>query len=471
MITSAMAPDISLFILTIGGLLAGLWVPERYRLVWHRCMIIGLWGIVWLVSQRMPEVSTVWLHGHWVDDSLAAVTKLVVSVSMIMVLYYARPYAVEQQLFKLEWTILHLFTLQGMYVLVSAYSLLTIYLGLQLMALPMYAIVAMSKTGRAVEAAIKYFITGGVASAMLLYGVSLAYGYLGEIGLPALVQHAGSQTEVWWTVIAMIFIIAALFFKLAAAPFHMWAPDVYEGAPWSATLLIATVPKLAVFAVLFRLFVEILPDYQSYWHEWLLAIGVLSITVGNGLAVVQQRIRRLFAYSAVAQIGYGLLALVPGSEMGYAAAVFYLIGYLLAVLAGLGCLVVLNRSACDTVDDLKALNQDQPMLACTLLLSLLSLMGIPPLVGFLGKLLVIQALFDAGYIKVAIYILLMAVIAAYYYLKIIKAIYFEQSPPLKNACLSSTHRYVLMGHGLLCVWFGLFPAGLYLYCQQVVQSF
>lgn len=469
MIMHAIGPDMGLLILTISGLLIGLWVPEQRLLTWHRWMMLGLLGIGWMIVQGLSLEPTLWFHGHLVHDGLASASKLAVTILMLFVLYYAQPYAAAQHLFKLEWTLLHLFMLQGMYVLVSAHSLLTIYLGLQLMSLPLYALIAMSRNALAIEAALKYFITGGVASAMLLYGMSFFYGYLGHIDLPSLMQHASSQGEVGWMVVAMIFVMAGLLFKLAAVPFHMWAPDVYEGAPWSVTLLVATVPKLAVFSVLLRLLVEVLPEYHSYWHEWLLAVAILSITLGNMVAMMQQNIKRLLAYSAIAQMGYGLLALVPGTSIGYAAALFYLVSYLLATLAGMGCLVLISRPNRDAIDDLKALSQRDAMLALTLLVVVFSLIGVPPLVGFLGKLFVIQALLAAGYIKVAIYALLMALVGAYYYLKIIKVMYFEQATTLVPI-VRSAHHYVLAGNGLLCLWLGLFPAGLYLCCQHVVQN-
>ncbi len=404
-------------------------------------------------------------------DDLAFVLTLFMYLLTFGVFLYSRGYVVRKKMMFGEFHILILLSLLGGMVLVSANSLLTLYVGLELLTLPQYAMVAMLRDEtKAPEAAMKYFIMGAVASGILLYGISLIYGATGSLLLPNIAMATGySAAHSPLLIFGMIFVVVALAFKFGAVPFHMWVPDVFEGAPTAVTLFISTVPKLAGFAMMIHLLYEALPLLQPQWSAILMALAVLSLIVGNLLAIVQKNIKRMFGYSAVAHAGFILLAVSLGNAQGYAAALFYTIAYGLMSLGGFGVIVLLERSGqgFDNIESLRGLNSRNPWLAFVMMLFLLSMAGVPPLLGFDAKLLVLLGLVQQGDYYVTGIALLMAVIAAYYYLRVIKVMYFDAPSITEPVALPLDGKIGISINGLGILVLGCLPAGLMGLCQLV----
>jgi NADH-quinone oxidoreductase subunit N len=356
----------------------------------------------------------------------------------------------------------------GMLVMASAYSFLSIYLGLELLSLSLAAMVALQKeSSLAVEAAMKYFVMGAMASALLLYGISMVYGMTGSIGMfdiANLILHT-SQSEQTAIVLGLIFILSGLIFKFGAVPFHMWVPDVYDGAPTSMTLFIACAPKIAAFCVTMRILVEALPAFHVQWQHVLIVVAVLSMFSGNVLAIAQTNIKRMLAYSSIAHIGYMLLGIIagPNSKEGYSAAMFYIATYVIVAAGGFAVIALLSKEGkeFDHLDDFRGLNARNPWLAFMMLLLMFSMAGVPPTVGFFAKLGLLEALVEAHYVWLAAVALLFAIIGAYYYLRVVMLMYFEEP---KDA-LVGTHLSITRGamvaitiNGVTALVLGLLPS-------------
>ena len=368
-----------------------------------------------------------------------------------------------------DFYVLGLFSTLGMMVLVSAHSFLTIYLGLELMSLPLYAMTAIRRTNSdASEAAIKYFVMGAIASAMLLYGISLVYGATGKLDLleVANVIAVNGAQDNSLLAFALVFILAGVGFKLAAVPFHMWAPDVYQGAPSSVTLFVSTAPKIAALGMAFRILNIGLIDITPQWQQIILVMSLLSTGLGNLFAVVQTNIKRLFAYSAIAHIGYALFGVLAATAAGYSAALYYIVVYALTSAAAFGLIVLMssNGMEIESIDDLKGLNKRSPWLAFMMLIVMFSMAGVPPTVGFFTKLLVLKALVDVNMTWVAILGLLFTVIGAYYYLRIIKIMYFDQATKSEPIVISKTNGVVYSLNCLALLFLGIFPSALITLC-------
>lgn len=408
---------------------------------------------------------------QFVFDDLAFMLKLFMYILTFGVFLYSRGYVMRKKIMFGEFHVLMLLSLLGGMVLVSANSLLTLYIGLELLSLPQYAMVAMLRDEtKAPEAAMKYFVMGAVASGILLYGISLIYGATGSFLLPNITTAIGySLAHSPLLLVGMIFIVVAIAFKFGAVPFHMWVPDVFEGSPTAVTTFIATVPKLAGFAMMVRLLYETLPLLQSQWSALLMALAILSLVVGNLLAIVQTNIKRMFGYSAVAHVGFIFLGMSLGTTEGYTAALFYTITYALMSLGGFGVIALLERSgqAFDHIEALRGLNSRNPWLAFIMMLLLLSMAGVPPLLGFDAKLLILFGLVHQGYYYVTGIALLMAVIAAYYYLRVIKTMYFDAPSVNETVPLSLDGRVGISVNGLAVLVLGCLPAGLIALCQAV----
>jgi NADH-quinone oxidoreductase subunit N len=356
-----------------------------------------------------------------------------------------------------------------MMILVSAHSLLTVYLGLELMSLPLYAMTTIRRTDSdASEAAIKYFVMGAIASGMLLYGMSLIYGATGKLDLLEIASAISMnwQREHTMFTFAMVFVLAGVGFKLAAVPFHMWAPDVYQGAPSSVTLLISTAPKIAAIGMALRILTIGLVDITAQWQQIVLVLALLSTGFGNLLAVIQTKIKRLLAYSAISHIGYALFGILAASSAGYAASLYYILVYALMSAAGFGLVVLLSNQGVeiDDIEDLKGLNRRNPWIAFMMLLVMFSMAGVPPTVGFFTKLLVLKALVDAQMVWLAVVGLLFTVIGAYYYLRIVKIMYFDQ--PVKDTKLeiSKVGGILYSINCLSLLYLGIFPGALISAC-------
>jgi NADH-quinone oxidoreductase subunit N len=378
------------------------------------------------------------------------------------VFLYSRPYLRDRDIYKGEYYVLGLFGVLGMMIMISAYSFLTLYLGLELLSLCLYAMVAFDrKSGRASEAAMKYFILGAIASGMLLYGMSILYGITGSLDIIEVSNHlitAGSGLNVP-LVFALSFVVVALAFKLGAVPFHMWVPDVYHGAPTSVTLFIGTAPKLAGLAIVMRLLTDGLGPLHGDWQGMLMILAVLSLAVGNVVAIAQTNIKRMFAYSTISHVGFILMGILAGTAEGYGAALFYVITYAIVAAGGFGMIILLSRRGfeAENLDDFRGLNERSPWFAFIMLLIMFSLAGVPPTVGFYAKLSVLQAVVQVDMIWLAVFAVIFAIIGAFYYLRVVKLMYFdkpEDETPLPRALGMNV---ALSINGLLVIVLGIFP--------------
>ena len=411
---------------------------------------------------------TIALSGQYVMSRFTTVLKLFIYLMTFGVMVYSRHYTTSREIMRGEFHVLTLLSMLGAMVLVSANSLLTLYLGLELLSLPLYALVAMQRDRTiCAEAAIKYFVMGALASGMLLYGMSLIYGLSDSLLLPQIVGHAANFAHDPVLLVAMVLVVAASAFKLGAVPFHMWVPDVYQGSPSSVTAFLGTVPKLAAFALLLRLLAGALPVLHVEWHQVLIVLAILSLLIGNVLAIVQTNIKRLFGYSTISHIGFILLAVAMGDASGYRAGLFYVIAYTLTALGGFGVVILLSqkRFNADSIEDYVGLSSRAPWVALMMMFFLLSMAGIPPFLGFDAKLLVILQLIRHANYGLATFVLVMSVVGAYYYLRIIKLMYFDE--PIKEApvLLSVDHQCLLTINGWAMLVLGILPAGLLMLCH------
>ncbi len=424
--------------------------------------------------------------GMIVSDPMAAWLKCFATVALMVTLVYARPYAGARNMLRGgELFTLSMFALLGMFIMISGHHFLVIYLGLELLTLSSYALVALRRDDvRATEAAMKYFVLGALASAFLLYGLSLVYGATGSLGIADVaraVEAGVAQPQV--LMLGVVFVVAGLAFKLGVAPFHMWVPDIYHGAPTSITLLIGGAPKLAAFAILVRLLAEGLPAVAVDWQQMLAFLAVASLLVGNLAAVAQRNFKRMLAFSTIAQMGFMLLALVGGvvggdrTGMGgaFGAAMFYVVTYVLTTLATFGVMLLLAREGFESeeIADFAGLNQRSPLYAGVLAACMFSLAGVPPLVGFYAKLAVLQALLAAGgglYVGLAVFAVLASLVGAFYYLRVVKVMYFDA--PAQTAPIQAPLqvRAVLSVNGALVLILGLLPGGLMTLCIQAVRA-
>ncbi len=425
-----------------------------------------------LIYQGMGTSGGLTFDGTYIKDAFSDVLKLTICLINIAVLLYSTSYLKARDLFKGEYYVLAVFATLGMMVMVSAYHFLTLYLGLELMSLCMYAMVAMHRDSSvATEAAMKYFILGAIASGMLLYGMSIIYGVTGSLSIATIaetIQAGGLDNTV--LSFGLVFLIIGIGFKLGAVPFHMWLPDVYHGAPTAVTLFIATAPKIAAFAMAIRLLVDGLGDAHQYWQDMLIMLSVLSMIIGNVIAIAQTNLKRMLAYSTISHVGFILLGILSGSQEGYAAAMFYALVYSLMSLGGFGMIILLSRQGfeADTIDDYKGLSERNPWYALMMLILMFSMAGIPPLVGFYAKLTVIKAVVDINLISVAIVAVLMSVIGAFYYLRIIKVMYFDQPVEQHNKLEAPADMRVMISINAMAVFaLGIFPGSLMALCVAV----
>ncbi len=389
----------------------------------------------------------------FIADPMAKLLKIAICVLSAAAFVYGRQYNRHRGIFESEYYVLGLFAVTGMLVMASANHLLTLYLGLELMSLCLYAMIAYYRDDRlATEAAMKYFVLGALASSMLLYGMSLLYGFTGSLQLSVissvLTADAATAAQPQAAIaLAVVFIVVALAFKLGVAPFHMWVPDVYHGAPTSTTAFLSAAPKIAAFAITMRLIVGGLNALPDIWQQMLILLALLSVAIGNIIAIAQRNLKRMLAYSTVAHMGFFLFGIASGNAPGYSAALFYVLIYALMGLGAFGVILMLARPEyeADQLADLKGLSKRNPWLAFLLLLLMLSMAGLPPTVGFFAKLAVIHALVQSGLLWVAVLAVLLAVIGAFYYLRVIKLVYFDQPPSADPATAAQTTTTITEG--------------------------
>ncbi|KTD11530.1 NADH dehydrogenase I chain N [Legionella gratiana] len=451
------------------ALLTDLFLRHRYKSIAYFISCIGL-IIATLVSfLYIGMYKVITLNGLFISDDVAHIMKFFIYLTVLLSFIYSRNYIDERQMPSGDYYVLGLFSTLGMMLLVSAHSLLTVFLGLELLSLPLYAMTAIRRTdGDSSEAAMKYFVMGSIASAMLLYGMSLIYGATGKLDL---LDVANAIAANWHQqnallAFALVFILSGIAFKLAAVPFHMWAPDVYQGAPSSVTLFISAAPKIAAVGMTFRLLTIGLIDISSQWQQILLVITLLSTGLGNLFAVVQTSIKRLLAYSAISHIGYALFGILAASASGYSAALYYIVVYSITSAAAFGLVVLMSNQGMeiDNVDDLKGLSKRSPWLAFMMLIIMFSMAGVPPTVGFLTKLLVLKALVDAQMTWVAVVGLFFTVIGAYYYLRIVKLMYFDKPTHHEPVIVNKGNVLIFSFNCLSLLYLGIFPGALIATC-------
>jgi len=412
--------------------------------------------------------------GMFVDDAMADLLKLMTYLAGIAAVIYSRQYLADRALMRGEYFALLMFAVLGMMVMISASHFLTLYLGLELLSLSLYAMVALQRdSAQAVEAAMKYFVLGALASGLLLYGMSMLYGLTGTLELAKMAQVLGDGVENK-TVLAfgLVFLVAGLGFKLGAAPFHMWVPDIYHGAPTAVTLFIGSAPKLAAFAFVMRLLADGLQPAHGDWQQMLAVIAVLSLAIGNLAAIMQTNIKRMLAYSTISHMGFLLLGVLTGDFSGYTSALYYVITYVIMSLGAFGLVVHLSSAGyeAESLDDFKGLNTRAPWLAALMGILMLSMAGLPPFVGFYAKLAVLQALVGAGWTWLAVVAVMFSLIGAYYYLRVVKLMYFDSPHGQEQlAAPSGGARLLLSVNGLGVLLLGILPQPLMALCVYIMQ--
>lgn len=449
-------------------------VDDSKRYVAYVLSLATLAGAAFLTANDFSTMPVLALGGLFIDDPLSDVLKLCLYLTVAVVLVYSRDYLRVRGLYKGEFFVLALFALLGMMVMVSASHFLTLYLGLELLSLSLYAMVALQRdSGVASEAAMKYFVLGALASGMLLYGMSMVYGVTGSLALADIAQNLSDGTDLRIPLVfGIVFIVAGLAFKLGAVPFHMWLPDVYEGAPTAMTLFIGSAPKIAAFAFVIRILGQGLESQMVDWRDMLVILSVLSMALGNIAAIAQANLKRMLAYSTISHMGFMLLGILAGSQNGYGSAMFYVLVYALMSLGAFGMILLLSRAGfeADRLDDFKGLNRRSPWLAFMMLLLMFSMAGIPPTVGFYAKLSVLQAVIGIDYVWLAVAAVMFSLIGAFYYLRIVKLMYFDTAHDTAPIVASPDSRVIMSANGLAVLALGIMPQPLMAVCVHAIGA-
>ncbi len=454
-------PEITLLTLACLVLLVDAFSKDPLHLLTYWTTQASLLVVMALVLFYFPDNTQIAFNGSFVSDSMSAILKAFMCGITFVVFLYSYDYLKEHKFLKGEYFVLGLFAVLGMMIMASAYSLLSVYLGLELLSLSLYAMVAMQRDSKtAPEAAMKYFVLGAIASGMLLYGISMIYGLTGSLDLLTIAERINiDDSNHMFLVYGMIFLIIGIAFKLGAAPFHMWVPDVYQGAPTSVTLFISTAPKLAAFAMAMRVLVDGLMPLVSDWQSILMILAVLSMAIGNVIAIAQTNMKRMLAYSTIAHVGFLFLGLIAGTTSGFSGSMFYIISYALMSLGGFGMIILLGRNGfeADMLEDFKGLSDRSPWFAFVMLCIMFSMAGVPPFLGFWSKWFVLKELVASGFVELAAIAVLFSIIGAYYYLRIIKLMYFDKPDSMTAIKSSKQMRFVLSVNGVLILALGLAP--------------
>ncbi|MEO8279600.1 MAG: NADH-quinone oxidoreductase subunit NuoN [Ideonella sp.] len=480
----AIVPEIALLTMACVVALVDLWItdPRRTLTYWLTQFSLGIVAVLHLVAFDRGE--TVYAMQHMVvADPMGHLLGFFATLSVMITLVYARPYAESREMLKGELFTLSMFSLLGIGVMVSANNFLVVYLGLELMSLSLYALTALRRDHPpATEAAMKYFVLGALASGFLLYGLSMMYGATGSLDLGEVFKAIGTgQINKAVLVFGVVFVVSGLAFKIGAVPFHMWIPDVYQGAPTAVTLLIAGAPKLAAFAITMRLLVDGMLGLAVDWQQMLVVLAVGSLVIGNLAAIAQSNLKRMLGYSTIAQMGFMLLGLCSGVVNGntlsaanaYSSAMFYVVTYVLTTLGIFGVIMLLSREGfeAEQIDDFKGLAQRSPWYAAVMAIFMFSLAGIPPTVGFYAKLSVLQALVSTNvpaFIVLAVVAVMLSLVGAFYYLRVVKVMFFDAPSDMQPIIATGDVRGVLSANGAAILLFGLLPGGLMAMCAQAI---
>jgi NADH-quinone oxidoreductase subunit N len=466
MMLQVLAPELLILIAAMTLLVGDTFWGHRYKALTFQLTLasIVVTGLVILASFSTTSVQL--FNGAFIRDGVADILKLSMLFMTFFAFLFARDYLVQRNIERGEYYVLGLLSLLGMMVLASSYDMVTLFMGLEIMSLALYAMIAMQKdSGYAIESAMKYFVLGAMATGLLLYGMTLIYGNVGSLQFATIYQTLANSEQSLVISLGLVFILVGLAFKFGAAPFHNWVPDVYHGSPTGITLFLSAAPKIAAFALMFRLLIEGLEAALMQWQSILIILAVLSLVIGNVIAIAQTNLKRMLAYSTISHMGFIILGFLTGNVGGYAAAMYYVVIYALMSLGGFAVILALSRKGfeADNIVDLAGLGKRNPVLALVMLVILLSMAGIPPFVGFYAKLVVLTEVVEAGLTWLAVFAVVMSVVGAYYYLRVIKVMYFDQ-PAAENAhdadFANASLRYGLILVATLVLMLGILPDGL-----------
>ncbi len=476
------APEIFLVVMALAILLIDLLVKDSRRTVTFALAQLALIGCAAIQFATSTGEITYTFSNMFVDDLMSDLLKLFLYMTVLIVMFYSRGYIIEREAMnKGEYYVLALFATLGMMVMISANHFLTIYIGLELLSLSLYAMVAMNRDSVvSTEAAMKYFVLGALASGLLLYGMSMIYGATGTLEITGIAERLyGGGVNKTVMVFGLVFLVAGLAFKLGVVPFHMWIPDVYHGAPTSVTLFIGSAPKLAAFAIVMRLLVNGLITMAEDWQSMLIILSVLSMAIGNLAAIAQTNLKRMLAYSAISHMGFMLLGIVTGVVGGdaryalnaYSSSMFYVIAYVLMSAGTFGMILLMSRAGfeADELEDLKGLNKRSPWFAGIMLMLMFSMAGVPFFIGFFAKFSVLQAVVAAGYMWLAIVAVLFSLIGAFYYLRAVKLMYFDDMQDNSAITMPADMKLVLSVNGVALLVLGVIPERLVALCVEALQ--
>lgn len=473
MMLQVLAPEILLLIASMALLVGDAFWHQRQPDLTYRLSQATLALTTLLVLATFSWESVQAFNGAFIRDGVADVLKISMLVLTMLVFLFAREYLKLREIDRGEYYVLALLSLLGMMVLASAYDMVSLFMGLEIMSLALYAMIAMHKDSAiATEAAMKYFVLGAMATGLLLYGMSLIYGATGSLRLDEIYQAVAATESSLVLNMGLVFILVGLAFKFGAAPFHMWVPDVYHGSPTGITLFLASAPKIAAFALMFRLLIEGLEASVMEWRDLLIILAVLSLVVGNVVAIAQTNLKRMLAYSTISHMGFILLGILTGNIEGYAAAMFYVVIYALMSVGGFAAILALSRRGfeADAISDFAGLGRRNPMLALVMLVLLLSMAGVPPFVGFYAKLVILTEVVDAGLLWLAVFAVVMSIVGAYYYLRVIKVMYFDEpaADMVPAGFTSLSMRLGMAGVGAAVLLLGILPGGMLSLFGQVM---
>ncbi len=464
-------PEMVMLAMTCLVLVVDLFLPQEKRGFTLLLSIFTLLLTMVAVVAVTPVDSISSFGGSFVLDQLAVTLKIAVCAIVVLVFVYSRDYLIDHEIYKGEYYVLGLFATLGMMVMISAHSFLMVYLGLELLSLSLYSMIAFNrKSLLASESAMKYFVLGAMAFGLLLYGISIFYGMTGTLDINLLASSVSSQVDNHPVALsfALTFIVVGLSFKLGAVPFHMWLPDIYQGSPTSVTLFIGTAPKIAGFAMTIRLLVDGLSSLQLDWSQMFVVLAIASLAIGNIVAIAQSNFKRMLAYSTISHVGFILLGILAGDANGFASAMFYTITYAITASVAFGVLIILNRKGfeAENISDLAGLNHTNPWYAAMLSIAMFSMAGVPPMVGFYAKLSVLQAVISVNLAWIAVVAVLFSVIGLFYYLRIVKVMYFDEVDENQIISIkpSLDAKMLLSANGLSLIGLGIFPSLLMVYC-------
>ena len=467
-------PEIVFTLLILALMLIDLMFREEERITTYWLTLLSIVGTAVLTVFTIGRPTVVTFQGMFVADMMSQVLKVATLVTVAASLVLGRTYLQARGLLTGEFLALALFGTLGMMLMISAHHFLTLYLGLELMALSQYAMVALQRDSvRATEAGMKYFVLGALSSGLLLYGLSMIYGATGSLELTRVafaIEHGQAIQALG--LFGLVFVVAGVAFKLGAAPFHMWIPDVYHGAATPATLLVGAAPKIAAFAFIMRLLANGLQGMTADWQQMLAVLAVASIALGNVVAIAQANLKRMLAYSTISHMGFMVMGILAGTDNGYSSAMFYLLTYVIMTLGSFGMILLLARSGfeAENLDDFKGLNQKSKWYAFVMLVLMFSLTGLPPTAGFFAKLAVLQAAWESGYGALVVFAVLMSVVGAFYYLRVVKLMYMDAPSAEVTIDPRADTRWVLSATAVATLYLGILPGWLMDLCQRAITA-